>query len=161
MYGMKSEEVLSIKKYGKCWINKFSYSLSQILLKFVVKDIIALSQYQITFIQLYEKKSFVVIFLPFYKEIHSKHLNFFIYHFWFTLQYTYVPVSFVTSKKKGPRPKWTLYKQEFVSVVLEFILMSVVVCSAPQANSSLCRRLEKILKRPEFQFPTLFNMAGQ
>ena len=31
--------------------------------------------------------------------------------FWVTFQVTYVPTIFATSGKKGPRPKWNIYKQ--------------------------------------------------
>ena len=87
-----------------------------------------------------------------------------------------VPTIFVTSKK-GPRPKWTIFKpesdknQNCLSVSYSGIL-SVFVCSAFTAYSSLCRcrGLKYLLKKyrisskiiltwPDFWFSRLFVWA--
>ena len=60
----------------------------------------------------------------------------------------YVPTIFTTSSKKGPRPKWTIYVNNFG-----------ILCRLPVAYNGLCRGLKYSLKVPYIilDYP---NVAG-
>ena len=61
---------------------------------------------------------------------------------------------FCNFRKKGPRPKWSICKHEsdenkkclYLSVVSKFCLVSIVVCSASKAYTSLFKGLKYLLK---------------
>ena len=67
-----------------------------------------------------------------------------------TSQITLCSYYFCMFQKKGPRPKWTIYKhvsdknKKFPSS--EFCLLLSVVSSASATNTSLCRDLQYLLK---------------
>ena len=82
---------------------------------------------------------FYGIYLNVYLELFLKHGLITCSHFFYKFQ------------KKGPRPKWTIYKHESdkkekcLSVIEKICLFSVV-CSASAVYSSLCRGLKYLLK---------------
>ena len=70
-------------------------------------------------------------------------------------QYTNVLTIFVTSRKKGPKPKWTIYKHESdknkKNLSVGYLgILSVVVCCGPIAYTSLCRDLKYLLNITHF-----------
>ena len=69
-----------------------------------------------------------------------------IWTFWFTFE-----VIFAISRRKGPRPKWTIHKHESDKIkkclsVGNFGILSVVICSASTAYINLCKGLANLLK---------------